>query len=86
MTNDLIAILIFGLIGYLIRRVPKPGAFRRLDIVLLVLLILIANMHGSNGFGFIGIGNFRMYTSPILQGIIGGILMKGMTSRIATTT
>ena len=83
MLIDLITIPIFGFISYVFTQAPKSVAFNRLDIALVIVLILVANMHGA--FGFIGIGDFRMYTSPILQGIIGGILIKRMTRRIVPT-
>jgi len=81
MLADLITIVIFVLIGFVFGHAPKTGSFSRLDILLVILLILAANMHGA--FGFIGIGEFKLSTSPILQGIIGGILIKRMFRKVA---
>ena len=81
MLIDLITIVIFALIGFMFAHVPKTGSFNRLDILLVVLLILAANMHGA--FGSLGIGEFKLSTSPILQGIIGGILIKRMFRKVA---
>jgi hypothetical protein len=83
MFTDLLVIFIFGLIAYMFIQLPKTVSFSRLDISLVVLLILAANMHGT--FGFIGIGELRIYTSPILQGIFGGMLIKRLNPRVAKT-
>jgi hypothetical protein len=83
MLIDLITIVIFGLLGYMIAQVPKTGALGRLEVSLVILVILAGNMHGA--FGFIGIGDFRMYLSSILQGIMGGILIKRMLRKAAQT-
>ncbi len=73
MSTELLTIPIFGLIGYFLPQVKKSSAAIRIDIALIILLIIAANAHG---LGYSGIGELHIYHNDILQGLIGGILIR----------
>ena len=80
MFMQVLAILVFGLIGYFLGSIKKNKNSIRLNIILLILLLFAANSHG---LGFSGAGEFVMQHNDILQGLIFGILLRRISFRTA---
>lgn len=67
----ILAILVFGVIGYSIGRNQKRGLSRRVDIILVIALVLSFSVRGS----FLGLGPIRIFVGSILMGVLGGVLV-----------
>ncbi len=79
MVIDLIVILIFGAVGYYFAQSIKPNSSKWMNVILVVLLVLAANIHST----FIGTDEFQIYLSAILQGIFGGVLIRRLKPKTA---
>ena len=80
MFMQVIAILVFGLIGYFLGQIKRDTISNRINIVLLILLLFAANSHG---LGFSGVGEFVMQHNDILQGLIFGVLVRRLSFKPA---
>ena len=82
MSTEIITIPLFGLIGYFIGNMKISSNSNRFNILLVILLVIAANIHG---IGFSGIGDFHMNHNDMLQGLIGGILVRRMSLKTVAT-
>ena len=82
MSTEIITIPLFGIIGYFIGNLKIFSKSAQFNILLVILLIIAANIHG---IGFSGVGDFHMNHNDMLQGLIGGILVRRMSNRSVST-
>jgi hypothetical protein len=76
MIIDILTILALGFVGYVAGSAKESSSAYKLNILLVVLILFSANIHGA----YVGVDQFKIYVSAILEGIFGGILIK----RLAT--
>ncbi len=72
MVEDLITILVFGVIGYFLGRSDKPASTGWMNVLLVVLLLIAANIHGA----YVGNNQLQVHVSAILEGVFGGLLIR----------
>ncbi len=77
MLTDLITILLLGILGYFISTPKMNRNFRLINVSLVVLLVVAAYIHSAL---LISIFSFRIYLSAALEGIIGGALVRRLST------
>jgi hypothetical protein len=78
MVTDILTIVVIGVVAYLAATSPKSSQASRVNILLVVLILISANIHGA----YVGVDQFRLYVSAILEGLFGGILIKRLSFTI----
>ena len=72
MLTILLFIIIFGYFGYLLAPKLKLSSSRRVNVILLVLLVIFSYVHAE----IVHIFEFGLDASTILVGVIGGIMLR----------
>jgi hypothetical protein len=76
MLIDILTVLVFGVLGYFAGASGKPSPSNTLNIVLVVLIVVAANIQGA----YIGIDQVKLMISAIFEGIFGGVLIRRLAS------
>jgi len=78
MVTDILTIVVIGVVAYLAAPSPKSSATNTVNVLLVVLILISANIHSA----YVGVDQFRLYVSAILEGLFGGILIKRLSFTI----
>lgn len=72
MAIDIVTMIVFAFVGYTFAPTSRSPFANRINVFLVVLILIASNIHGV----YFGVEEVRFYLSAILEGLLGGMLIK----------